>query len=132
LSRIRPNITVKEATCGCGCGLMPSNEWLDTTDELIDMCGFPIGISTMCRCKKYNKEIGGVNDSPHREIGYGYGGTDLRCRDPKKRMIIMVNIMQLVALRKITQVEVCDGHIHIANIPLMHRLYECFNWDKSR
>ena len=130
--RIRKHITKEEAYCRCGCGLIQGDIWLDVVDTLIDMCGFQIGISTMARCIVYNRKVGGVEDSPHLERYGTCGAADLKCWGHKKRMVILKNIMILEKLGEINQIEICDGHVHIANVPMMHRLYESCNWGKSK
>lgn len=130
--RVRPHILRSEATCNCGCEGVQGDLWLDIVNTLIDICGFPIGISTMYRCNIYNDEIGGVDDSPHKEKHGTYGAADLKCHDSKKRMILLRNIMELEKLGDINHVEVCNGHIHIANVPMMHRCYESCHWGESK
>lgn len=134
--RIRPHILLSEARCRCGCGSLPHGRWLDTVDRLIDLIGFPIGISTMARCKTYNDKIGGVKYSPHLLFGLDpeaeTGGADLRCRDPRKRMVIVKAALDLEAVGLITQIEVCDGHIHVASVPPGHRLHGLMNTGISK
>lgn len=132
MARLRSHITEKEAFCRCGCGLKPSEDWLDTVNIFLDLYGKPVGISTMYRCKKYNKRIGGVKDSPHQYSKSDLGGADIKCRSPKSRDRIIYIAMAMKHLGFLNQIEVCNYHIHIAKVPKSHRLAGLMNWGKSR
>jgi len=130
--RIRPRILLKEATCPCGCGRTPSEKWLDTTNLWLELCGFPIGISTMARCPTYNRKIKGSSKSPHKLIKEDYGATDGKQRNPKKRDRMLEAARALKSLGFINHIEVCDGHIHIAKVPDNHPFAGVTHWGKSK
>jgi len=131
--RVRPHITVQEAFCRCGCGLIQSDKTLDWVNMYIELCGFSIPISTLARCRNYNRKVGGVDDSPHQLIEVpGEGAGDFKARNPHKRMKMIDAAMALAHLGFINQVECADRHIHLAKLPDDHRLAGCFNWGKSR
>ncbi|ATB68875.1 hypothetical protein SJPD1_1056 [Sulfurospirillum diekertiae] len=56
----------EEFTCKCGCGLNNINDdvvyMLDTARQWANI---PFKINCGCRCKKHNKDVGGVTDSAH-------------------------------------------------------------------
>ena len=52
MKRVRSHITVKEASCRDGCGLMSAEKWLDTVNMFLDMYGKPVRITNMVSCKK--------------------------------------------------------------------------------
>lgn len=55
-----------EFACGCGCGYDDIDPKLvDKLQMLRDLVGKPIIVTSGCRCKRYNKHIGGVDNSPH-------------------------------------------------------------------
>ena len=55
-----------EFGCGCGCGYDDiSPKLVDKLQQLRDLVGKPIVITSGCRCKLYNSHIGGVSNSPH-------------------------------------------------------------------
>jgi len=58
-------ISLSEATCRCGCGLVPQKAMLDKFDEIREAFGAPIIITSSARCEKHNKKIGGSKNSNH-------------------------------------------------------------------
>ena len=130
--RVRPHITVKEAYCRCGCGLIQSDETLDWIDYFIEKCSFSLKITTSARCKVYNAKIGGVDDSPHKLTKKGKGAGDFANRNPKRRWKMIDVALKMAELGYINQIECCDRHMHLAKVPPSHRLAGCFNWGKSR
>ena len=140
--RIRPNILITEAACDCVCGLMPSEKHLDRTQHVIGQYGKGIPISTMARCNTYNKDIGGVDDSPHKlseqfdqsvpDKDRGYGATDYTCRDGHSRANLMNILYPMFLAGIINHLEICDRHVHAAKVPDNHRLAGQVNWGKSK
>ena len=67
--------------CPCGCGLNIINPQLVKTIDIVrDEYGYPIYLSSACRCAKHNLEIDGKKDSSHL-LGYAldikvYNSTD--------------------------------------------------------
>ena len=57
--------TLKEISCKCGCGqALISPELYKIMDEIRAMTG-EINVHCVNRCKKHNKEVGGVASSKH-------------------------------------------------------------------
>ena len=66
MSKVSKNFDSWEFSCGCGCGYEDINPKLvDKLQMLRDLVGKPIVVTSGCRCKAYNKHIGGVYNSPH-------------------------------------------------------------------
>ena len=98
----------------------------------LDLYGKPVGITTMVRCKKYNKKIGGVKDSPHLYAKTDLGGADIKCRSPKVRDRMDEIARAMKHLGFLNQIEIANYHMHIAKVPKSHRLAGLLNWGKSR
>ena len=57
---------LSEFACKCGCGFCEPDERLRETLNIIrEALGKPIIITSGCRCKKHNAEVGGVEKSSH-------------------------------------------------------------------
>ena len=55
-----------EMTCKCGCGFDSLDaETLEVITDVREHFGSPVVINSGCRCKKYNKKIGGAKHSQH-------------------------------------------------------------------
>ena len=64
--KLSPNLDSSEITCKCGCGLNKlDKKTVNLFQRMRDYCGFPIIITSGCRCAKHNKAVGGVADSAH-------------------------------------------------------------------
>lgn len=60
-----PNFSKEELACPC-CGLLnPDLEFLDIVQRIRDEFGMPMFVTSMCRCEKHNKEVGGYPKSRH-------------------------------------------------------------------
>lgn len=58
----------QEFECKCGCGFATVDfELLNILERLREYYGKPIKINSGCRCKIYNKSIGGSSGSRHME-----------------------------------------------------------------
>lgn len=56
-----------EYVCPC-CGLNNmAPEFLRRLDVLRGLCGFPITLTSGCRCRRYNRKVGGGQHSAHLE-----------------------------------------------------------------
>jgi uncharacterized protein YcbK (DUF882 family) len=56
----------REFACKCGCGLDTVDaELLDALVDIRTHFGQPVIVSSGCRCKTYNKRIGGADHSYH-------------------------------------------------------------------
>jgi hypothetical protein len=61
------NLTEEEIACKCGCGLKKlSQRTIAIFQATRDYCGFPLYITSGCRCPSHNKAVGGVADSAHQ------------------------------------------------------------------
>ena len=138
MENLRRNISVKEGSCPCGCNTVASDALLDNAQLLRDRVGFSLPFSSIVRCKTYNKKIGGSSVSVHLlslEPG-PYGALDIKIRprsrkddgQPDKVFRIVVVALQLGA----NNIEVCDGHVHIAWTPFGHPMFETVYWGKSK
>jgi|SaaInlStandDraft_4_1057021.scaffolds.fasta_scaffold00309_6 hypothetical protein len=146
--KYRPHITKFEADCKCGCGSKPMEGWLDTVELFHVILGRPNRISTMARCPDYNAEIGGHIDSPH--LLYEdcnskfldnviddpnenkYGSCDESCHGSAYRMKVMEAVWALKMLGRINHIEVADGHIHFALVPVGHTFNNWFDHGQSK
>ena len=76
--------------CPC-CGIeATSQELADVMQELRDLCGFPLYVTSGCRCRKHNKEVGGEDNSEHIPDPETMGW-DIACTDSRKRFVILGN-----------------------------------------
>lgn len=70
-----------ELACKCGCGYMPQAELVAKLDSLRLLVGEPIVVTSVARCEKHNRAIGGSPKSAHvRGLA-----ADIRCVDSFKR-----------------------------------------------
>ena len=68
MTKLSKNFDKWEFACGCGCGYDDiSPKLVDKLQELRDLVGEPVIITSGCRCHAYNRHIGGVINSPHLE-----------------------------------------------------------------
>ena len=71
MGKLSKDFELWEFACACGCGYEDIDPKLvDRLQCLRDLVGKPIIVTSGCRCKLYNKHIGGVYNSPHL---YGLG-----------------------------------------------------------
>ena len=55
-----------EFTCKCGCGLdKVSPTFLWKLNQIRDEVGFPMAVTSGCRCEQHNKNEGGEDNSDH-------------------------------------------------------------------
>lgn len=82
----------KELACKCGCGKSDiSEELLSKLDDLREVFGRPIVLSSACRCVAHNKSSGGSPDSSHMK---GLAA-DIRCIDSGTRLILVSQLLKL-------------------------------------
>ena len=132
MSRIRPHITEREAHCRCSCGKVTNDGFLTIIDALLSRYGKPCRINCMVRCDEYNTKIGGSKTSGHLENKHGYGAADLRCNNPIDRAIMLPIAIFYFDAGIINHIEVCDGHLHVAKVPLDHPHAGKIHWGKSK
>jgi len=127
MKHVRPKILISEAACNDGCGLMPSDSWLDTVNLWLELCGGQVKLTSMARCDKHNLDLykGDATKackSPHilTQKNLGFGAADGRCISPKRRTRLLLAAYDLWSLGFINHIEICDRHIHIALVPEDH------------
>ena len=73
MAKLAKNLTTEEVQCKCGCGLEKiSPRTVEMFQRVRDKCGYPLIVTSGCRCEKHNKAVGGVADSAHLPNAYGY------------------------------------------------------------
>lgn len=66
MAKLAKNLTTEEVQCKCGCGLEKiSPRTVEMFQRVRDKCGYPLIVTSGCRCEKHNKAVGGVADSAH-------------------------------------------------------------------
>ena len=69
MSRVSKNFTEKELACKgsncCGNTFFAAPVLVKAIQELRDLIGLPIEVSSCCRCNVHNKKVGGVKGSYH-------------------------------------------------------------------
>lgn len=66
-----PNFNASEIACKCGCRegfVIP--EAMDAIQDLRDVWGKPIVITSAHRCKEHNARVGGKKDSQHLKLAF--------------------------------------------------------------
>lgn len=63
--RVKEYFTDDELRCKCGCRKAPDRRFVERVYAMRLILGFPIPVSSGARCTKYNKEVGGEDDSSH-------------------------------------------------------------------
>ena len=54
-----------EMECACGCGMVPTPEFMQWIEGLRKAFGSPMLITSGARCAKHNEDVGGAPDSMH-------------------------------------------------------------------
>ena len=57
----------KELACHCGCGFLPTQEFINLLEKIREGFGKPLIINSGARCRTYNTKIGGARFSAHCE-----------------------------------------------------------------
>ena len=65
--KLTKNFTEKEMECSCGCGALPTPDFMNQLQILRTLVGFPLHINSGARCASHNKAIGGASKSQHVE-----------------------------------------------------------------
>lgn len=56
----------KEMACRCGCGCLPEDSFMQILMMLREQLGFPMPVTSGCRCADYNAQVSGSGrDGPH-------------------------------------------------------------------
>ncbi len=74
------SFSIAELRCKCGCGLLPSRQFMERVQELRDMMGIPFVVTSAMRCPAHNSKVSrtGLN-GPHttgRAIDIAMQGKD--------------------------------------------------------
>jgi len=59
------HFSFKELSCRCGCGMLPSQSFIDKLDEIREAYGKPILLTCAARCSVHNRAVGGARKSAH-------------------------------------------------------------------
>jgi len=100
--------TKEEKTCHCGCGLNlvdRNPRFLQMLNSARELYGKPMVATSMTRCKKHNKAVGGAAASEHLN---GLAA-DIRCSDYYERLA-MLEAFWIVGFRRF---EISAVHIHV-------------------
>lgn len=60
-----PNFSRQEVECKCGCGFLPTPEFMKKLQELRLFFGKPMVVTSGARCEAHNVKIGGSAKSKH-------------------------------------------------------------------
>lgn len=79
------NFTKEELQCRCGCGRFNvDNEFLIRGQAFRYMLGLTMNVTSCGRCKKHNKEVGGVDTSCHQCETKSATAMDFFCNNMQK------------------------------------------------
>lgn len=67
MSMLSKNFSEKELACQCGCGMVPTAEFISRLQALRDAWGQSLTITSAARCKSHNAAVGGAPASKHVE-----------------------------------------------------------------
>ena len=100
-----------EIVCPCGCGFIIENaEFLNRLDAMREFYGdplFPTKRGGICRCAKYNKEVGGKSDSEHLTGE----AADLKCLSNRERFLMIHAALEA----GFTRIEIGKRYLHIGS-----------------
>jgi zinc D-Ala-D-Ala carboxypeptidase len=85
------NFSVKELKCKCGCGMLPNPEFVQKLQQLRDLYGRPMHITSAARCPKHNAAVKGSKNSMHMQGR----GADIACSSGQDRIDLIRAAMQL-------------------------------------
>ena len=101
----------KPWACKCGCGFDSIDIELEQRLNVARfMAGIPFEISSACRCKTHNIEIGGAEKSAHL-VG---SGADIKCSTTYQRGVILPALFS-AGFRRIG---IAKGFIHADVLPV--------------
>lgn len=102
------HFTEEEKTCNCGCGLNlvdRNPEFLRALNTARDLYGAPMNATSMTRCEKHNREIGGAPHSAHLDGR----AADIRCSNNEDR----INMVKCLIAAGFRRIELSPVHIHV-------------------
>lgn len=75
-----PHFTKDELACKCGCGMLPTQEFMERVETLRVAFGKPMRVTSAARCPDHNDRVSGTGRTgPHttgRAIDLGVRGQD--------------------------------------------------------
>ena len=93
-----PNFKLHEFRCKCGCGLAnPNPRLLERLNDLREVAGIPLHITSGSRCLEHNRSIGSKDTSSHvpkGESGYT-DAVDIRTESSTERFKVMDAAMKI-------------------------------------
>jgi len=122
--QLTKNFRRYEVECPC-CGEIPSEKFLSQLQRLRDRYGAPINPSSVYRCPKYNKKIGGSKNSAHllcqlvdEALRMAYGALDTGI--PQNQKVKRFKLIKAAFGCNFNMVEIADKHLHFAIVPEGH------------
>lgn len=93
--KLSKNLDDSEIRCKCGCGLQNLSHFtIQKFQYARDFAGFPFIITSGCRCKEYNKKVGGVTNSAHTPNAKGEcQALDIAFKDSSQCFAIVKGLM---------------------------------------
>ncbi len=111
------NLTLSEVACKCGCGLAKlSLVTIQVFQSTRDYCGFPLFITSGCRCLNHNRAVGGVADSAHTPNDQGLcQALDIRFNTPQQLFKIVAGLIKAGCTR--IGINFSKGFVHFDTDP---------------
>ena len=106
--------TEDELKCKCGCGILNmTDQHLKNIDVLRYAIGLKLKVTSGCRCKEHNKNVGGVTTSRHECTTKQADATDLTCENIVR---LFNTARQLGIFKEVILYEKSD-FVHVATFP---------------
>ncbi len=103
--KLAPNFFRDEFACRCGCGFDAiSLKLVDMLQDVRDEIGYPLKITSACRCISHNESVGGILDSSHLPGD----AVDINCFHSAHRMMLLP-----VLCRTFRRIIVYETFIHV-------------------
>ncbi len=114
------------------CHLLPTPEFIELLQVLRTRYGFPLRVTSGCRCQVYNTKIKGYKDSTHMVVieGAAYGTVDIKTGRYNNKF--RWNLITLALELGFNNIEVCNLHTHIGRVPDNHPGYNRIIWGVSK
>ena len=125
------NFTRGELECP-HCGALPDPVFIVIIQRLRDRCGFPLHVTSGCRCTTHNRNIKGYQYSAHKVVlaGAAYGAIDVKTGryNNKFRWTLITTAISI----GFNNIEVCNFHTHIGRVGPKHPGFERIIWGVSK
>lgn len=101
MGNLTKNFSADEMRCKCGCDICNvSEDFMDKLQALRTLVGFPLTITSGCRCQAHNKACGGKPTSDHLATeNTQCEGVDIKCLNSKHRRIIILTA-EIVGIKR--------------------------------